>query len=256
MVVAMAIISCMFYGSALLSVVFAALAMKWTFLVFVPPFLLLYMLFLVVVSIPLFLNWSRNTYGALMFRILFLGTFSIVMYSWLYRTCGIQFNGAVVHDLVDSVYFSVTTWTTLGYGDFTSQSRYRLLTSAEALTGMVYVPLLTSLIWLYCSERIHEKTEADEDISGRPMRQDRTFGFMREVDTPETLQAQAERKKRYGLVVCKKCGTAEQEIEKYFDVTGRTHALPKFAVVCSCGQFTKPHLNAHLAAYQWNRANR
>lgn len=35
----------------------------------------------------------------------------------------------------DALYFSVTTWTTLGYGDFTPPPHLRLVTSVEALLG-------------------------------------------------------------------------------------------------------------------------
>ena len=49
-----------------------------------------------------------------------------------------------------ALYFSIVTWTTLGYGDFTAKSELQLLAALEALAGYVFFGLIvgvtTSLI--------------------------------------------------------------------------------------------------------------
>ena len=40
---------------------------------------------------------------------------------------------------MDCAYFSVVTYTTLGFGDITPRGRLRLLCAMEAMTGMILV---------------------------------------------------------------------------------------------------------------------
>ena len=68
-------------------------------------------------------------------------------------------------DLIwDAVYFSATTWTTLGYGDISPLGGMRLLTSLQALTGLSTLPIMASVIWLYCERRLWKKTQEEKDI--------------------------------------------------------------------------------------------
>lgn len=46
----------------------------------------------------------------------------------------------------DGLYFSIVTWTTLGYGDFTPGPEMRLAAALEALVGYVYFGLIVGLI--------------------------------------------------------------------------------------------------------------
>jgi hypothetical protein len=51
---------------------------------------------------------------------------------------------------LDALYFSVITWTTLGYGDFIPSAECRPWAAAEALTGYAMMPLfITALIGLF-----------------------------------------------------------------------------------------------------------
>ena len=54
------------------------------------------------------------------------------------------------------MYFSLTTITTTGYGDFTAASEFgRLLAMAEAVTGQVYlVTFVAMLVGLFAANRI------------------------------------------------------------------------------------------------------
>lgn len=54
--------------------------------------------------------------------------------------------GVVTHDIKDAIYFSIVTWTTLGYGDFQPTQDARIWASIEALLGYVYLGILVGLI--------------------------------------------------------------------------------------------------------------
>ena len=49
---------------------------------------------------------------------------------------------------LDSIYFSVVTWTTLGYGDFRPSNEIKLWVIAEAILGYVYMGLLIGKLLL------------------------------------------------------------------------------------------------------------
>src|SRR5262249_55899971 len=59
--------------------------------------------------------------------------------------------GQVIHDPMISLYFSVVTWTTLGYGDFSPANNYgRAFAMWEALNGyLVMAILIAALISLF-----------------------------------------------------------------------------------------------------------
>ena len=57
--------------------------------------------------------------------------------------------GAAEHDrLLDVIYFSATSYTTLGYGDVAPVGHVRFLFSTEALTGLVLITWSASLTFL------------------------------------------------------------------------------------------------------------
>lgn len=109
-------------------------------------------LFLLVLLVPTYLNLSRTFYGWLLGLLAMYAASAILGYALLYRHAGIMSGAGVSHSLRDAIYFSVTTWTTLGYGDFTPPPEMRLVTSAEALLGATNLAFAASFLWLYCSE--------------------------------------------------------------------------------------------------------
>ena len=54
-----------------------------------------------------------------------------------------NFNGT----LLDCVYFSFTTFTTLGFGDIEPNGRLRFLTGIESLTGLVLITWTASFLY-------------------------------------------------------------------------------------------------------------
>jgi hypothetical protein len=83
--------------------------------------------------------------------LLLLSPVSIVGFAVLYREVGlIDVGGTTVTSLSDALYFSVVTWTTLGYGDIRPSPDARIWAAAEALYGYVVMAFLIAqiLYWL------------------------------------------------------------------------------------------------------------
>lgn len=109
---------------------------------------------ILLLLIPLYLNLSRTFYGYLLVLLLVHISSAIFQYALLFRRDGLIFSGGVSHSFRDALYFSVTTWTTVGYGDFTASPAMRLVTSAEALMGTASLALAVSYLWLFVSEQL------------------------------------------------------------------------------------------------------
>ena len=180
--------------------------------------------------------------------------FSIAIYAATYWITGVNYNGVKENNMFSAICFSFNTFTTLGYGDFSPIKYFRLIASSQAFTGIITVPILISIVWLYCSERLHIPVIADEEIIGKTFTPDGIYGMMREI-TPEATKSRIRRKRRLKLVQCELCHTTNYEIEKYYDWVGRTHPIPLYVVRCECGHFTKPRSNAYFAAHEWNYKN-
>jgi voltage-gated potassium channel Kch len=72
----------------------------------------------------------------------------IVGFAGAYQGLGILDNSGegtrVTHNFLTSLYYSVVTFTTLGYGDFYPQGIARALAALEALTGYIVLGILAS----------------------------------------------------------------------------------------------------------------
>ena len=79
--------------------------------------------------------------------------FSITVYAYIYFKHGLYLSGAPYNgDFFDSLYFSITTWTTLGYGDLARSPKCRLATSVEALTGYFSMAVFIVLTGLFITD--------------------------------------------------------------------------------------------------------
>jgi hypothetical protein len=66
----------------------------------------------------------------------------IVLFSWGYCATGMTASGESRYDFAEALYFSVVTFTTLGYGDLTPATRAgKLLAATEALSGIFFTGL-------------------------------------------------------------------------------------------------------------------
>jgi hypothetical protein len=81
------------------------------------------------------------TVVAMVFGLLALHAMEITAYAVLYTVLG-QFPG----DFETALYFSGSTFTTLGYGDVTPNADHRLLAAAEGVMGLILIGWSTAIL--------------------------------------------------------------------------------------------------------------
>ena len=59
--------------------------------------------------------------------------------------------GCVKDDALQAIYFSVVTWTTLGYGDYQPVAHMQIYAAIEALMGYTFLGVLIGFVsnWLF-----------------------------------------------------------------------------------------------------------
>jgi hypothetical protein len=71
----------------------------------------------------------------------------VMLFAKTYQSTEVMIGGAnVAPDFTTAVYFSVVTWTTLGYGDISPTVDGRLWAGCEAFIGLIYMGVLVSII--------------------------------------------------------------------------------------------------------------
>jgi hypothetical protein len=72
---------------------------------------------------------------------------TIIGFASIYKDAGLL-HGAneITHQSIDALYFSLVTWTTLGYGDLQPTESIKLLAALEAMLGTLFIPLLLAAI--------------------------------------------------------------------------------------------------------------
>lgn len=248
-VLAAALIEVSYWASSVVALLFAWLTRYWIGFAFLHSAVVLILLYLVVVRIPLTLNWSRNLYGPVLGRAFMFQVFAIASYALCYfsdKVFGVKFES-----YWDALYFSAITWATVGYGDIVPVGGARLLASLEALTGLSTIPVLASVVWLYCENRLWSKSQEERGAEGYRLQTDNAFGYFVEIEDDRTREEQR-RRNLIKLRACS-CDASHPQIVKYYEIVGRLTPLPRFHVVCQgCHAFSKPRLNAYLAAWTWN----
>ena len=95
----------------------------------------------------------RKVALAYLFYLMFL---SIYTFQSIYQNLGIlcpdicATGGKISNSSSETLYFSIVTWTTLGYGDFRPTPAARIFAGAQALLGYIYMGLLVGTVihWL------------------------------------------------------------------------------------------------------------
>jgi hypothetical protein len=69
--------------------------------------------------------------------------FMISVFSVLYQNVGLLANGKIVRpSLLDAIYFSSVTFSTLGYGDFAPHPSARIIAASQALLGNLHLGMI------------------------------------------------------------------------------------------------------------------
>lgn len=257
-IVTMALMDCAYYILAVLSLVAAILSGLATPLAYVAVACLVCMFILLFWSIPLKLNWSSNLYGHLLWRFLSFLAFMLLIYAICYYKVGFERADATRPSFLDALYFSVTSFTTVQYGEFRPLQPSRLLVCIQSLMGIVaFVPFFAAFGWLYCQNRLWPQSlEEQATSSDLKLTSDSVVGGWREVETEKTKAEADERNRRIALMPCRHCGATGARIDKVYDIIGRTTPLALFVAHCSCGATTKPSTTAYLAAWRWTWASK
>ena len=113
---------------------------------------------LLAVPIMMIYAYLTKSVKARIFEISLIMSFylPIVIYAFstLYEERGLLLNNIVVHSFSSSLYFSIVTWTTLGYGDFQPTESARLWAATEAMFGYIFMAfLISSFVSLLLQER-------------------------------------------------------------------------------------------------------
>jgi hypothetical protein len=104
-----------------------------------------------VFSVVLWQGIWRNEFQSKIDRLLVIGiVISFICaitttYALVYRHLGLKDGEDLVHDPITCLYFSIVTWTTLGYGDVTPSLDARLIAASEAVVGYIF---MGGYIWM------------------------------------------------------------------------------------------------------------
>ncbi|MGE0159236.1 MAG: potassium channel family protein [Gemmatimonadales bacterium] len=97
-------------------------------------------------------NLGHIVLWALGFAVLTIGFFAI-LYAELGIVAATDPAGPAVRSFTTCLYFSATTFTTVGFGDYVPTPESRLFASVEALTGYVVLGTITAVVFFLLSRR-------------------------------------------------------------------------------------------------------
>jgi hypothetical protein len=80
----------------------------------------------------------------------------LILYADVYAELGLLQGEDIVQDRWDFLYFSIVTWTTLGYGDLRPSPASRLFAASEALLGYITMGLYIGLVFQAVLSRASE----------------------------------------------------------------------------------------------------
>lgn len=254
----MALMDGTYYLLAVLSLALSLFSRFNTQLAYVAAALLVVMFVILVWSIPLKLNWSSNLYGHLLLRFLGFLAFMLIVYAICYYNAGFERVDGTRPNFLEAIYFSVSSFTTVEYGQYVPFRASQFLVSLESLMApLAFVPFFTSFGWLYCQNRLRPQSQEDMATpKGLALSYDSVVGGWRELPNERTKAEAEELKRRVTGIPCSRCGSTEPKIDKFYDIIGRTSPLALYVIHCSCGQIAKPSTTAFLAAWRWRQLNK
>ena len=106
---------------------------------------------ILILVVPYFIYWIINHDRTIdkieaFIHYILIVVMAISNFALIYIDLGIIFNGELLHDDKACFYFSIVTWTTLGYGDFQPSEAARFWAAAEAIMGYLMMAVLAALV--------------------------------------------------------------------------------------------------------------
>ncbi|TVT81445.1 potassium channel family protein [Pseudomonas sp. H3(2019)] len=103
--------------------------------------------------LPTLRAWSRfrivvGVFGAMLAHALEVWCFALVYYLMTRSSEWGSLSGNFDGSLMDCVYFSFTTFTTIGFGDISPLGKLKYLTGLQGLTGLVLISWTASFLFL------------------------------------------------------------------------------------------------------------
>ena len=116
--------------------------------------------FLLGMCVALMLSVSRRSFLLLFVMGFFQSLATTLVYAWHYSKFGLIFqcdDTVKIYDFMSAWYFSLITWCTVGYGDFTPSPEIRMLAACEAVTSIMFMPVATAFFWMMIVEAMLPK---------------------------------------------------------------------------------------------------
>src|SRR5262249_50467365 len=107
-------------------------------------------------------NTFRTVMGKLMICLLMLGLLCnwVLLYAVAYAYLGLIDGERLVREPITCLYFSIVTWTTLGYGDVRPSMDARLVAASEALLGYTWMAFFIGMFALLFKQRAEGTSRA------------------------------------------------------------------------------------------------
>ncbi|NIY77388.1 two pore domain potassium channel family protein [Thalassospira sp. HF15] len=110
------------------------------------------------ICMPVFVSFNAYSHHAVnnvvaIPAIVLCGLVSLLSFANVHYVSGLFSGGEIIvlqgndSGYLDAVYFSIVTFTTLGYGDFQPVSHLRILAAAEALFGYIYLGMIVAVMY-------------------------------------------------------------------------------------------------------------
>lgn len=95
---------------------------------------------------------EKHRLGMLWAKLIGAGICAVLTFASIYRQVGLIDQGQLTHSAGTALYFSITAWSTVGFGDVVPTIDARAFAAVQSLVGLVYDSAVIGLV-LYASTR-------------------------------------------------------------------------------------------------------
>jgi Ion channel len=200
------------------------------------------------------INWIKihpGIYRVIAYRFLFFHGYSIVLFATVYFLHSTNIENS--HTFLDALYFSVATWTTLGYANTAPIGFIKLVVSVEAISGIVSFAILAALVW-FALQRAFEQKIGIEQAGHRPkIRLHEKLGFV-ELRNGHPFKFDGA---DFFATPCTRCGSDRVSVYRIHFLIHEIVPFPRYVAYCeNCERVGAYKLFAVQAARWWNRKNK